>query len=185
MADALVVIDIQNEYFSRGALPLPGAEEAAARAAEAIGAVRAAGLTVLHVRHEEVESEDWGFVPGSREAETHSSVAPIVGEAIVVKHQPNAFVGTDLAERLESLGARRVAFCGMMTSMCVDATVRAAADLGLDPLLLDDACAAPDLVHRDRTVPAAEVHAAFCAALGDGVATLADVAVFAADPARS
>jgi nicotinamidase-related amidase len=69
--------------------------------------------------------------------------------------------------------------------MCVDATVRAAADHGIDALLIADACAAPDLAHGERTVPAAAVHAAFCAALGDGIATLTDAAAFAAGPAES
>jgi nicotinamidase-related amidase len=183
VADALVVIDIQNEYFPGGANPLPDSAGAAGRAAEAIGAARAAGVPVIHVRHEELESEEWGFVPGTPSAETHPSVAPAPGESVIVKHHANALLETDLADRLA--GASRVAFCGMMTSMCVDATVRAAADHGIDALLIADACAAPDLAHGERTVPAALVHAAFCAALGDGIATLIDVEAFAADPADS
>jgi nicotinamidase-related amidase len=182
MADALVVIDIQNEYFPGGALTLPHAEDAAAQAAGAIEAARAAGMSVVHIRHEEPDSDQW-FVPGSRGAETNSAVAPAEGEPVIVKHHPNSFIDTDLAERLSAAGAARVAFCGMMTSMCVDSTVRAAADLGLDPVLLDDACAAPDLEHRGRRVPADEVHAAFCAALSDEIATLVAVSDFAVGPA--
>jgi nicotinamidase-related amidase len=182
MADALVVIDIQNEYFPGGALTLPSAEEAASRAAEAIEAARAAGLEVVHIRHEEPASDEW-VVPGSRGAATHAAVTPADGETVIVKHYPNSFLGTDLADRLSALGASRVAFCGMMTSMCVDSTVRAAADLGLDPVLLDDACAAPDLEHRGRRVPSEEVHAAFCAALSDEIATVLDASDFASAPA--
>jgi nicotinamidase-related amidase len=182
MADALVVIDIQNEYFPGGALPLPHAERAASRASEAIDAARAAGLPVVHIRHEEPGSDQW-FVPGSQGAATHSAVAPADGELVVVKHHPNSFLQTDLAERLAALGAGRVAFCGMMTSMCVDATVRAAADLGLDPVLVDDACAAPDLEHRGRHIPSDEVHAAFCGALSDEIATVLGTRDFAAGPA--
>jgi nicotinamidase-related amidase len=184
VADALVVIDIQNEYFAGGALTLPHAEQAATHAAEAIAAARAAGLEVVHIRHEEPDSEEW-FVPGSRGAETHGSVAAAAGEAVVVKHYPNSFLQTDLADRLAAVGANRVAFCGMMTSMCVDATVRAAADLGLDPVLIDDACAAPDLEHRGQRVPSDAVHAAFCAALGDEIATVLDTGDFAAAPQRA
>jgi nicotinamidase-related amidase len=181
VADALVVIDIQNEYFSGGAIPLPDAEGAAGRAAEAIEAARSAGVPVVHIRHEEPKSDQW-FVPGSHGAQTHAAVAPADGEFVVVKHYPNSFLQTDLAERLAGLGASRVAFCGMMTSMCVDATVRAAADLGLDPVLVDDACAAPDLEHRGSRVPAQAVHAAFCAALSDEIATVLDTSDFAAGP---
>jgi nicotinamidase-related amidase len=182
VADALVVIDIQNEYFPGGALTLPHAERAAGQAAGAIEAARRAGVAVVHIRHEEPDSDEW-FVPGSRGAETHAAVAPAEGELVIVKHHPNSFIETDLGDRLAALGASRVAFCGMMTSMCVDATVRAAADLGLAPVLVDDACAAPDLEHRGRSVPADAVHAAFCGALGDEIATLLEVRDFSAGPA--
>jgi nicotinamidase-related amidase len=182
VADALVVIDIQNEYFPGGALTLPDAEGAAGRAAEAIEAARAAGVEVIHIRHEEPSSDEW-FVPGSHGVQTHASVAPADGEVVIVKNYPNSFLHTELADRLATADARRVAFCGMMTSMCVDATVRAAADLGLEPVLVDDACAAPDLEHRGRRVPAEEVHAAFCGALGDEIATLVAVRDFSAGPA--
>jgi nicotinamidase-related amidase len=182
MADALVVIDIQNEYFPGGALPLPDAEGAARRAAAAIEAARGSGIPVIHIRHEEPSSDQF-FVPGSRGAETSDTVAPAEGEAVIVKNYPNSFLQTDLSERLENSEAKRVAFCGMMTSMCVDATVRAAADLGLEPVLIDDACAAPDLEHRGRQVSADAVHAAFCAALGDEIATVLGTSDFSAGPA--
>ena len=110
-------------------------------------------------------------------------MAPAEGELVIVKHHPNSFLQTELAEHLATLGASRVAFCGMMTSMCVDATVRAAADLGMAPVLIDDACAAPDLEHRGRRVEADAVHAAFCGALADEIATLVEVHDFTAAPA--
>lgn len=184
MAQALVVIDIQNEYFAGGAMPLPHADRAAAQAANAIAAARDAGVEVIHVRHEEPDSDEY-FVPGSDGAKTNSAVAPLDGEVVIVKHHPNSFLETDLAQRLAAVGAERVAFCGMMTSMCVDATVRAAADLGLAPVLIDDACTAPDLEHRGTSVPADAVHAAFCAALGDDIATVVDTGEFAAEPERA
>jgi len=59
---------------------------------------------------------------------------------------------------------------GMMSSMCVDATVRAAADLGLRVTVVHDGCAAPDLDFDGLAVPGAMVHAAFMAALADGYA---------------
>ncbi|HEY1104928.1 MAG TPA: isochorismatase family protein, partial [Agromyces sp.] len=62
---------------------------------------------------------------------------------------------------------------GMMSSMCVDATVRAAADRGHTVAVAHDACAAPDLEFGGVAVPAAQVHAAFMAALGDSYATVA------------
>jgi nicotinamidase-related amidase len=61
----------------------------------------------------------------------------------------------------------------MMSSMCVDATVRAGADLGFGMTVVHDGCAAPDLEFGGTTVPGRSVHAAFMAALGSGYATLA------------
>jgi nicotinamidase-related amidase len=59
----------------------------------------------------------------------------------------------------------------MMTSTCVDSSVRAASDLGFAVQLVHDACAAPNLEFNGVHV-SASVHAAFIAALGDGFASL-------------
>ena len=133
---ALVIIDIQNEYSDKGKWTLPRFEQAAARAAHAIAAARGAGVPVMHVRHEITSTEEYGFVPGSAGAQIHSAVAPGDGEAVIVKHHPNSFLETDLAARLDALGDGPVAFAGMMTSTCVDSTVRAASDLGLEAVLV-------------------------------------------------
>ncbi len=61
----------------------------------------------------------------------------------------------------------------MMTSMCVDATVRAAADLGFECTVVPDACATLDLEFRGAPIPAAQVHGAFLSALSDSYAKLA------------
>ena len=53
----------------------------------------------------------------------------------------------------------------MMTHMCVDATVRAAADFGFQVMLAADACATRDLTYGDNIIPAEHVHKAFLAAL--------------------
>ena len=64
----------------------------------------------------------------------------------------------------------------MMSSMCVDATVRAAADLGYSITVVHDACAAPDLEFGDRPIPGDVVHGAFMAALADGYAEVTSAA---------
>ena len=169
---ALVIIDIQNEYAAGGKWTLPRFDQAAQRAAQAIAAARSAGVPVLHVRHEITATDEYGFVPGSAGAQIHDAVAPADGEAVIVKNHPNAFLETDLAARLEGLGDGPVAFAGMMTSTCVDSTVRAASDMGLETLLVADACAAPGLEHDGVSVDADAVNAAFLAALGEDFAEL-------------
>jgi nicotinamidase-related amidase len=89
---------------------------------------------------------------------------------VITKASPNAFVRTDLADVLKRIGATQLVVAGMMTSMCVDSSVRAAAELGFDVVLVHDACAAPDLEFAGIKVPGDVVHAVFVAALGDGFA---------------
>ena len=166
MADtALLVIDIQNDYFSGGAMELEGAEAAAARARGAIETFRARALPVFHVRHLSVRPGATFFLPGTRGAEIHDLVRPRNGEAVVEKNFPNSFRATPLQRALEEQGIKHLAVAGMMTHMCVDATVRHAADLGYAITLLGDACATRAQSFGGDTVPARQVHAAFLAAL--------------------
>jgi nicotinamidase-related amidase len=166
MADtALLVIDIQNDYFPGGAMELEGADAAGAKAGKAIDAFRSRGLPVIHVRHLSVRPGSTFFIPGTKGAEIHASVKPLPDESIVGKNFPNSFRGTGLKELLEKQGIKNLAVAGMMTHMCVDATVRHAADLGYKITLLGDACATRAQSFGGETVPARQVHAAFLAAL--------------------
>lgn len=170
MRRALVIVDIQNDYFPGGAHPLVGPEAAAAAARRVLEAFRDRGEAVVHVQHV-WDAADASFMrPGTPGVEIHENVVPRSGEPVVRKAHPNAFLDTPLEQELRALGADHVVVCGMMTSMCVDATVRAAVDLGFRATVVHDACAAPDLEFAGETIPARAVHGAFIAALGDGYA---------------
>lgn len=165
MTRALVIVDIQNDYFEGGAYPLPASAEAAERAAVLLAGFRHAGLPVVHVRHIWDGPEAEFMIPGTWGSETSAIVAPLDGEPVIVKEFPNAFRETELLEVLGGLGADELVVCGMMSNLCVDATVRAAADLGFSVTVAHDACAASDLVFDGIEVAAASVHAAFMAGL--------------------
>lgn len=174
MPPVLVLIDIQRDYFPGGRFPLVGPDAAADRAAELLGAFRGSELPVVHVRHE--SSGSGGFLEaGTPGAEIDSRVAPRDGEVVLVKHHPNAFHDGALASALSPFAGRPLVVAGMMTSMCVDASVRAAADLGWAVTVAADACAAPDLAHGGVAVPGAQVHAAFLAALASAYAEVLPV----------
>lgn len=166
MQDALIVIDIQNDYFPGGAMELVGAEAAGRAAAGLLARWREAGLPVVHVRHENLRPGSTFFLPGTPGADIHPLVAPQEGEAVLTKHYPNSFRETGLQEHLRALDVSRLTVCGMMTHMCVDTGVRAAFDLGFACRLAADACATRDLSFGGRTVAAADVQAAYLAALG-------------------
>jgi nicotinamidase-related amidase len=174
MARALVVIDIQNDYFPGGRMELVGADEASLRARALIDAFRASGEPLFHIQHLFETADAPFFAPGTEGSEIHANVVPEPGERLIVKHAPNAFLQTPLHEELVRLGVDDVVLCGMMTSMCVDASARAAADLGLRTTIAADACAAPDLKSGDEVIPGATVHKAFLAALGSFVADVRD-----------
>ncbi len=173
---ALVLIDIQNDYFPGGRMALEGSPEAAAKAATALAAFRARGLPILHVRHLSVRPGAAFFLPGSEGAEIHASVRPLPGEPVIEKNFPNSFRGTDLQARLERAGARHLVVAGMMTHMCVDASVRQANDYGFRVTLLADGCATRAQKFGDETVPARQVQVAFLAALNGAYARVAATA---------
>ncbi len=152
MPDTLILIDIQRDYFPGGRFPLVGPEAAAERAAALLGAFRDRGLPVIHVRHESLEADAGFLAAGTEGAQLHPAVAPAGDEIVVVKHHPNAFLETDLEGHLAAGSSLVVA--GMMTSMCVDATVRAASDLGYSVTVAGDACAALISNTRARAWPA-------------------------------
>ena len=172
MARGLVIVDIQKDYFPGGAHPLESPEAAAASAARLLAGFRAAGDPVFHVRHIWDEEEATFMRPGTEGVEIHESVAPLDGETVVSKEHPNSFRDTELESELRKAGVDELVVCGMMTSMCVDATVRAAVDLGFDTTVAHDACATCDLDFGGTSIPAASVHAAFLAALADGYAAV-------------
>jgi nicotinamidase-related amidase len=163
--NALVIVDLQNDYFPGGAMELEGAQAACARAGEALAEFRRRGWSVVHVRHLSVRPGATFFLPGTPGAEIHAGVRPAPGEFVVEKNFPNGFRATDLQTRLDALDAKHLVVAGMMTHMCVDATVRQAADLGYRVTLLGDACATRAQSYGGESVPARQVHTAFLAAL--------------------
>lgn len=172
MSQALVLIDLQNDYFPGGRMELVGADAAVAAAASLLGAFRERGLAVVHIQHLSQRPGATFFLPDTQGAEIHRAVEPLAGETVIVKHFPSAFRQTNLQAVLRELGASQVVFAGMMTHMCVDTTVRAAADLGLQCQLAHDACATRNLQFGGSEVAAANVQVAYLAALNGAFASV-------------
>lgn len=165
MTKALLIIDIQNDYFPGGRMELEGSEPASLRAGELLAAFRRRGLPVIHVQHVSTRPGATFFLPDTEGVAIHGNVAPRGEERVIQKHFPNAFRDTALGDHLQQAGIRELVIAGMMTHMCVDATTRAAADLGFTCSLAHDACATRALSFGATRVPADQVHASFLAAL--------------------
>lgn len=180
MADtALLVIDLQNDYFPGGKFPLSGIEAAADEAARLIAAAREAGLAVVHVRHEAPLDAPF-FGTGTPGADIHPVVAPQPGEPVVVKQNVNAFLGTGLDGLLKEKGVAALVVVGAMSHMCVDAATRAALDLGYEVTVAHDAVATRDLAFGGNEVAAASVQTALMAALEFAGAAMKPAAAIAA-----
>jgi len=169
---ALILVDIQNDYFPQGKWPLVGADAAADNAARLIKAFRDAGDSVVHIRHEFTSEEAPFFTPNSEGAKLHPKVLNRADEPVVLKHFVNSFRETELKSILDEQGIKELVVVGSMSHMCVDGITRAAADFGYTVTVIHDACATRDLEFNGMTVPAAQVHAAFMAALAFAYASV-------------
>lgn len=166
MTTALVLVDVQKDYFPGGRLPLVGMDEAAANAAALLQACRDAGDPVFFIQHLSIRPGSTFFLPDTEGAEIHPCVTPLDDEEVIHKHFPNSFRGTNLLDAVQEADVEKMIICGAMSHMCIDATTRAAFDLGYRCTVVEDACATLDLEFNGQRLAAADVHGAFMAALG-------------------
>lgn len=147
MRRALLVIDIQNDYFAGGVLPLFAADETAEKIIDSIHNARQAGDRVVLVQHISTASSGL-FASGSAGADIRSDILEAAGGApVVIKHVADAFQDTDLATQLE--GIDQLLVCGMMTQNCVVFTAMSAQAQGYNVCVVEDLCAAPtEMVHK-------------------------------------
>ncbi|BBE15973.1 isochorismatase [Aquipluma nitroreducens] len=165
MKPILLLIDIQNDYFSGGKMELIKMDEATENAQKLLSHFRKNKLPIVFIQHLATKPNASFFIPGTSGAEIHNSIRPLDNETVIIKNFPNSFRNTNLQEHLQSLNSTNLVICGAMSHMCVDTTTRAATDLGYSCTLIADACATRDLVFNDQKVKAADVQIAYMAAL--------------------
>lgn len=165
MRTGLLLVDLQNDYFPGGKMELLGSLEACQKARSLLEHFRKTDLPIFHVQHISIRPGATFFLPGTEGGKIHSALQPVAGEEVFQKHFPNSFRETRLLETLRKQAVDDLVIAGAMSHLCVDATVRAACDLGFSCTVIEDACATKDLEFRGSLVPAAHVHGAFMAAL--------------------
>lgn len=175
---ALVVIDVQNDYFPGGRFPLFRANAALKKILILRDWARQRATPVYWVRHTSRPDSPF-FRPETHGRELHPDLDVGRQETIVDKTTPNSFFGTNLEAILRAQGIRTVVWAGMMTWMCVDTTVRAAKDLGFQNYLAHDACAAGWLKGPHGIISPWTFHRSFVAALGFHHATVASTKALA------
>src|SRR3954453_23542439 len=143
MTTALIVIDVQEEYFS-GALPIqyPPRDESLQRIGEAMDSASAAGVPIVVVRHVG-EPGEGSFQKDSPTFELRQEVADRPRDLLIDKQLPGSFTGTGLQEWLDERHIDHVTIVGYMTNVCCDTTARQALHLGMGATLLHDAVGVP------------------------------------------
>jgi len=148
---AVIVIDIQNEYFPGGKMPIPDGMKALQNSKRIVEFAHKNGMPVFFVQH--LGAADGPlFAKGSRFAEFHKDLQPGKNDRVISKATPSSFVGTDLQQQLDALGIKQLIVTGLMTHMCVSSTARDAVPLGYSVIIPEDATATRDLATWNNKV---------------------------------
>ena len=164
MKNALIVVDIQNDYYIGGKNELTDIKEALENIVQLINKAHKVGEEVIFIQHIAKKDAPF-FAEGSEGAELHKYLPIQSQDSIVVKHYPNSFRETNLHQLLQDKNISNLTICGAMTHMCIDTTVRAAFDLGYKITLVGNACATKDLNYNGKVIEAKYVQTSFLAAL--------------------
>ncbi len=165
MKKALLIIDVQNDYFEGGKSELYNSLNALNKIEKVLSDFRKEDLPVVHVQHINTREGATFFLPKTDGVLIHKNLTPIDGEHLLIKHAPNSFLGTNLLDILKDNNIGELVICGMMSHMCIDTTTRACMDYGIKVTLLEDACATKNLAFNGKTIPAQTVHDVFMASL--------------------
>ena len=174
MNTALLLIDIQKDYFVGGKNELANTAQCLAHTEQALSWFREKHLPIIYIQHISLQADATFFLPNSEGINIHEQIAPRANEKVIIKHFPDSFYNTGLNEHLAALGINHLVICGMMSHMCIDTTVRSAKRLGYNVSLLSDACTTKALVWNNETIPAETVHKTFMASLQGTFANVID-----------
>lgn len=168
MKRALIVIDVQNEYFEGGALPITYPPHSFEKIKTAIEKAQEKGIMTVLVQHTSLKENAGAFVRNSHMWEFHDEIKAIKPDLYIEKNHASSFVGTDLNYRLRALGIDTVTIIGYMTQNCCDATARDAAQLGYNVEFLSDANGTLAFSNHAGEVSAEELHRSFLVAQAFG-----------------
>lgn len=157
MKRALLVIDVQNEYFT-GKLRVTYPTVSFENILKVVDAANQEEIPVILVRHESPQKDATTFVKGSRGWEIHQDILKRKYTHIINKNLPGSFTGTKLENLLQTMGIDAIVICGYMTQMCCDTTARQAVHLGFAVEFLSDATGTLNIENDAGKITAEELH---------------------------
>ena len=152
MSKALLVIDLQNDYFPGGQFPLWNTDVTLQSIERAIEKAKAQSIPVIVIQH--IADSSLGIAPffnqGTTGAEVHPRILAAAPNApVVVKQFADSFVKTTLEETLTKLGATELLVCGMMTQNCVTHTaISRSAEKYKVSILVDCCTTVNEMLHQ-------------------------------------
>ena len=164
MNKALIVIDMQNDYFTGGKMELNNINSALNNTLKLVDYAHKNSFPIYFIKHISNRADATFFLANSNGVKLHKSLNTSLGK-VITKHYPNSFKDTNLNSSLKDANIDNLIICGAMSHMCIDSTVRAGFDLGYKIELVYDACATKDLSFNKKIIKADDVHLAFMAAL--------------------
>jgi nicotinamidase-related amidase len=144
---ALLIIDVQKFYFPEGQLPLKHPKKTSQQIKKVLDAFRKDQMEVIHIKHNV-----------NKNAGIYKLLKPLENEKVITKNEANGFNGTELNEYLKNTNIKSLVITGMQTHMCVEATTRAAYDLGYKCTVISDGCTTKNIKFRNHTIKAKDVH---------------------------
>ncbi len=153
---ALLVIDVQNEYFT-GKLPVTFPNGSLANILRCMDESSKSGIPVAVIQH---SSSGNTFRKGTAGWELHDEIRKRKYDVLIEKHLPGSFTGTGLEDWLRQHNIDTVAITGYMTQMCCDTTARQALHRGYGVEFLSDATGTLDITNSAGYVSAGDLHKA-------------------------
>ncbi|MGH1537059.1 MAG: cysteine hydrolase family protein [Gammaproteobacteria bacterium] len=175
MKPALLLVDIQNDYFPGGSMELVNIDQVSSNARLLLDKFRDQNFETFHIQHTFKDKSAGFFIPNTEGSEIHGSVDPLPSEMVIHKNFPNSFRETNLLAQLKEKKITDLVICGAMSHMCIEATTRAAADYGFKCVVVQDACATRDVEFQGKVVSAENVHNASMSALSFAYANVVNV----------
>jgi nicotinamidase-related amidase len=157
MSRALLIIDVQREYF-KGALPIRHPAGHLESILEVMDRAQEASVPTIVVRHHQPDPNSPVFRKGSEMWELHTEVEDRPRDLLLDKQLPGSFTNTALEEFLKSRKVDTVCIAGYMTQICCDTTARQAFHLGYKVEFLRDATGTLDVSNKAGSVTAEQLH---------------------------